>query len=147
MSTYGQRFNMLLTLISATYSYPLSSDSQSTESTFFLDFWQQAAKWFSLLQFLQEAPHVGQFFFAKGCCLAQDLHMRSCALSQNEHPPRSSPLTVALMSRWIYKFLYIDLRWAACLQELLASWIVINANHYSIKSNWVCQCPIIAGPH
>lgn len=80
MSTYGQRFNMLLTLISATYSYPLSSDSQSTDSTFFLDFWQQAAKWFSLLQFLQEAPHVGQFFFAKGCCLAQDLHMRSCVL-------------------------------------------------------------------
>ena len=31
-------------------------------------------------------------------------------LSQNEHLPRSSPLTVALMSRWIYKFLYIDLR-------------------------------------
>ena len=31
-------------------------------------------------------------------------------LSQNEHPPRSSPLTVALMSRWIYKFLYVDLR-------------------------------------
>lgn len=130
MSTYGQRFNMLLTLISATYSYPLSSDSPSTESTFFLDFWQQAAKWFSLLQFLQEAPHVGQFFFAKGCCLAQDLHMRSTScskaslvpfssfcqvvflplLSQNEHLPRSSPLTVALMSRWIYKFLYIDLR-------------------------------------
>ena len=67
-----------LASIPATYSYSSSSDLQFTDYTFFLDSWQQAAKWFSLPQFLQKVPHAGQFFFAKGWCLAQNLHLRSC---------------------------------------------------------------------